>query len=79
MSVQTTIAPGTVILRTFIPSRRQVPGLEYGAHASHDGYDCYYVRPKDTERWGLARDTSADDELEADIVAAIRAEIEAAA
>lgn len=69
------IAPGTVMLTTRIPAVGQVAGLEYGAYLSHRGYDCYYVRPIGTEVWGFAKCTPANDELEADVLAAIQAEI----
>lgn len=77
--ITTQIAPNTVTLTTRIPAGRSVDGLEYGSFVSHRGHQCYYVRPIGGERWGLARETQSDDELEDDIVAAIRREIDQAA
>lgn len=69
------------VLRTRIPRGRIVAGLEYGRRVSTPGWDGCYVRPHGVIAWGLARlmcagEAPVDDD--STIVAAIRAEIEAA-
>ncbi len=61
-------------LETRIPEGRKVPGLEYGAHVSGEGWSGYYVRPVGSARWGVARQTPASNEVydtDAEIVEAI--------
>lgn len=77
MGTQTWI-DDTPVLRTRVPERGVVAGLEYGAHVMCIGWSGYYVRPEGSSRWGIARMTPASDELEGsddDIVAAIAREL----
>lgn len=54
----------TPILTTRIPEGRAVPGLEYGAHVSRQGWTGYHVRPAGSGLpFGIARQTPAADEL----------------
>ncbi len=67
----------TPILETRIPEGAPVPGLEYGAHYSEParGWTGYHVRGDCTGgRWVICRQTPASDELEDDIIEAIREE-----
>lgn len=68
------------VLRTRIPRGRIVAGLTYGRYIGVPGWNGCYVRPEGGVTWGVARlvptaDACGDD---AAIVAAIRAELEAA-
>ena len=81
MSIQTQL-DDTPILDTRIPESRKVEGLEYGANVSMTGWAGYYVRPEGSGEWGVVRLTPASDELvgdgtDAEIVAAIREELDA--
>jgi len=65
-------------IKTRIPEGHRVPGLEYGAHVSREGWAGNYVRPEGTEEWVTARRTPADDELVGDdaaVLAAIEDEV----
>lgn len=68
------------VLRTRIPRGRIVAGLIYGRYIGVPGLNGCYVRPEGGVTWGVARlvptaDACGDD---AAIVAAIRAELDAA-
>jgi len=81
MSTQTRIDDDAVMLETRIPESYRVPGLEYGAHVSGNGWSGYYVRPVDrySDKWGVARLTPASDECydtDEEIVGAIETELE---
>lgn len=69
------------VLRTRIPRGRAVAGLTYGRYVGAPGWSGCYVRPQGGVTWGVARlapaaEAGGDDD--AAIVAAIRAELEAA-
>lgn len=69
------------LLRTRIPRGRVVEGLVYGPYVGAPGRNSCYVRPHGAITWGLARLAPAGEALAGDdtaIVAAIRAELEAA-
>ena len=63
MSTQTYFDDGAPLLRTHIPERHRVDGLQYGAHVSGSGWTGYYVWLNDDGPRGIARLTPADDEL----------------
>jgi len=70
-----------ISLATRIPEGHAVAGLEYGAFVSLGARSGYYVQAPGADRWGIAQQTPASDELpgsgaDTEIVAAIRAELE---
>ena len=68
----------TPMLATRIPEGQKVKGLEYGAHVSRPGWNGYHVRPEGRGPYGLARLTSANNEVhgsDRETVEAIRQEL----